>query len=59
MTFQNITLLKLTNMKHLISILALAALFIYIACYTAPKAFDKSYDNQDTMIMLHKLSIEE
>lgn len=39
-------------------ILALAALFIYISCYAAPKAFDKSYDNQATMIALHKLDNE-
>lgn len=40
-------------------ILALAALLIYISLYTAPKGLDKSYDNQYTMIALHKLRISE
>lgn len=40
-------------------ILVLAVLFIYTVTYTAPKALDKSYDNQTTIIALHKLSIKE
>lgn len=39
-------------------IITLTALFIYTVVHTAPKALDRQYDNQATMVTLHKLSIK-
>lgn len=58
MTFQQTTLLRLINMKHLLMALTMAILLVGLIFYTlvqSSKNYDTVYQSSETMIMIHKL----
>lgn len=58
MTYQNILLLRLIDMKNFVMSLTIAALLVGLVFYTlvqSSKQYDTVYQSSETMIMIHKL----